>query len=202
MINGAYPIIRVNSKQARKDASDRETIVASLKDQIKKDPKKLIGNKGYRKYLKFNRETVTIVQEKIDEASRFDGKWVLQTNTDLPAEQVALRYKELWQVEQLFRDIKSILETRPIYHQKDETIRGHVFCSFLALVLRKELNRRLEAAGLNFEWADIKQDLKALQETVIEENSKRLAIRSQCEGTCGKVFQAAGVALPPTIREL
>ena len=127
---------------------------------------------------------------------------MLQTNTDLKAEQVALKYKELWQVEQLFRDIKSILETRPVFHQKDETIRGHVFCSFLALVLRKELNRRLEAAGLNFEWADIKQDLKALQETVIEENSNRLAVRSQCEGTCGKVFQAVEVALPPTIREL
>jgi len=195
-------IVCLNSKQARKDAADREAIVASLRDQIQKDPKKLIGNKGYRKYLKFDRDTVTIAQEKIEEASRFDGKWVLQTNTDLKAEQVALKYKELWQVEQLFRDIKSILATRPVFHQRDETIRGHVFCSFLALVLRKELNRRLEAAGLNFEWADIKQDLKALQETVIEENAKRLAIRSQCEGICGKVFQAVGVALPPTIREL
>ena len=195
-------IVCMNSKQARKDAADREAIVASLKDQIQKDPKKLIGNKGYRKYLKFNRDTVTIAQEKIEEASRFDGKWVLQTNTDLKAEQVALKYKELWQVEQLFIDIKSILATRPVFHQRDETIRGHVFCSFLALVLRKELNRRLEAAGLNFEWANIEQDLKALQETVIEENAKRLAIRSQCEGTCGKVFQAVGVALLPTIREL
>jgi hypothetical protein len=45
-------------------------------------------------------------------------------------------------------------------------------------------------------------DLKALQETIIEENGQRLAVRSQCLGTCGKVFKAAGVALPPTIREL
>lgn len=105
-------------------------------------------------------------------------------------------------MEQLFRDIKSLLATRGVFHQRDETIRGHVFCSFLALVLRKELNRRLEVTGLNFEWADIKQDLKSLQETVIEENAKRLAIRSQCKGTCGKVFQAVGVVLPPTIREL
>ena len=70
------------------------------------------------------------------------------------------------------------------------------------MVLRKELDRRLEDAGFNFEWTDIKQDLKALQETVIEENSKRLAVRSQCLGTCGKVFQAVGMTLPPTIREL
>jgi len=195
-------IVCLNTKQARKDASDRQAIVESLRDRMRKDPKQLIGNKGYRKYLKFNRETVTIDQGKIEAASRFDGKWVLRTNADLPPEQVALKYKELWQVEQAFRDLKSVLETRPIYHQLDETIRGHVFCSFLALVLRKELHSRLEEAGFGFEWADIKQDLKALQETVIEENSRRLAVRSQCLRTCGKVFQAVGVALPPTIREL
>ena len=50
-----------------------------------------------------------------------------------------------------------------LYHQRDENIRGHVFCSFLALVLRKELDRRLEQLGHHFEWADIKQDLKALR---------------------------------------
>jgi len=195
-------IVCLNNKQARKDASDRQAIVESLKDRVAKNPKQLIGNKGYRKYLKFGRNAVSIDQTKIATASRFDGKWVLRTNTNLAAEQVALKYKELWQVEQVFRDIKSILETRPVFHQRDETIRGHVFCSFLALVLRKELNRRLQEAGLSFEWSDIKQDLKALQETVIEENSKRLAVRSQCLGTCGKIFQAVGVALPPTIREL
>lgn len=77
-----------------------------------------------------------------------------------------------------------------------------MFCSFLALVLRKELDRRLEQYGLDFEWADIKQDLKALQEVAIDENGKRLALRSSCLGVCGKVLQAVGVALPPTIREI
>jgi transposase len=114
---------------------------------------------------------------------------------------VALKYKELWQVEQVFRDMKSVLETRPIYHQTDENIRGHVFCSFLSLVLRKELDRRLENSGQCFEWGDIKQDLKSLQEITIEDNGRTMVIRSESLGTCGKVFQAVGVAIPPTIRE-
>lgn len=198
---GRY-IVCLNIKQARKDALDRQAIVQSLTEQIKKDPQRLIGNKGYRKYLKFNRDSVAVDQQKIEADSRFDGKWVLRTNTNLPPEQVALKYKELWQVEQTFRDIKSVLETRPVFHQRDETIRGHVFCSFLALMLRKELNRRLENAGHSFEWADIKQDLKSLQQIIIEQDGKRLAIRSECLGTCGKVFQAVGVALPHTIREI
>lgn len=199
--NNRY-IVCKNSKQARKDATDRESIVETLKYQIKNGPKNMIGNKGYRKYLKISRGSVTIDQDKIEADSKFDGKWVLKTNTDLPVDQVALKYKELWQVEHVFKDLKSILATRPVFHQRDETIRGHVFCSFLALALRKELDRRLEEAGHSFEWADIKQDLKALHETVIQDNEKRLAIHSQCLGTCGKVFKAVGVAVPPTIREI
>ena len=94
-----------------------------------------------------------------------------EDHTRLSSEEVALKYKELWQVEQVFRDMKSILDTRPIYHQIDEAIRGHVFCSFLSLLLRKELDARLEKAELDFEWADIKQDLTALHDVTINETS-------------------------------
>lgn len=201
-VDGNRYIVCLNTRQARKDAKDREAIIASLKEQIKRGPKSLVGNKGYRKYLKVQRGSVTIDLEKVKYESRFDGKWVLKTNMDLSPEQVALKYKELWMVERVFRDIKTMFETRPVFHQRGDTIRGHVFCSFLALVLRKELQRRLETSGYVFEWSDIKQDLKALQEILIEENGKCLAIRSQCIGTCGKVFQAVGVAVPPTIREI
>jgi len=195
-------IVCMNTRQARKDAADREAIIASLKEQLKKGPKSLVGNKGYRKYLKLDKGSARIDMDKVKYESRFDGKWVLSTNTDLPTEKIALKYKELWQVERVFRDVKTMLHTRPVYHQKDENIRGHVFCSFLALVLRKELERRLNAAGHVYEWSDIKQDLKALQQVTIEEDGKRLAIRSECKGVCGKVFQSVGVALPPTIKEV
>lgn len=195
-------IVCLNEKQARKDAQDRQNIIASLHEQLKRGPKSLVGNKGYRRYIKADGDFVAIDEKKIEEESRYDGKWVLRTNTDLPAEMVALKYKELWQVEQAFRDIKSILETRPVFHQKDATIRGHIFCSFLALVLRKELERRLEKAGHAFEWSDIKHDLQALQEITITEQNKTLAIRTECKGTCGKIFQAVGVAVPVTIREV
>jgi len=141
--------------------------------------------------------------------------------TTKPAEKSALRASGYWRPtrhcrpnrwpsgtrssskwSRFFWDTKSLLGTRPIFHRLDETLRGHVFCSFLALVLKKELDRRLEAAGHGFEWADIKQDLKALQQITIEEGGKRFAIRTECRGTCGKVFQAVGVAVPPTIRQL
>jgi transposase len=199
-LNGKRYIVCSNPKQARKDVQDRQAIIDSLNEKLKTNPKGLIGNKGYRKYLKIDRNTVSLDQAKIEYESRFDGKWVLLTNTHLSADQVALKYKELWQVEKVFREVKSVLENRPVYHQRDENIRGHVFCSFLALVLRKELDRRLNEAGHLFEWADIKQDLKSLQQVLIEDNGRSLVLRTDCLGTCGKVFQAVGVAVPPTIR--
>lgn len=195
-------IVCVNSRQARKDAADREAIVSALEEQLKKGTKSLVGNKGYRRYLKMNKDSARIDTDKVKEEARFDGKWVLTTNTNLSAKKVALKYKELWLVERVFRDVKTLLETRPIFHQRDENIRGHVFCSFLALVLRKELERRLNNAGHEFEWSDIRQDLEALQTVTMEENGKRFAIRTECRGNCGKIFQAVGVALPPTIREI
>jgi transposase len=201
-VDGRRYIVCLNAKQARKDRADREAIVASLEEQLKKGDKSLVGNRGYRRYIKSEKDAFSIDRQKIEEEARFDGKWVLTTNTRLNADTVALKYKELWMVEHTFRSMKSLLETRPVHHRLDETIRGHVFCSFLALMLKKELYRRLEDCGHSFEWADIKQDLKALTKTVIEDDGKKFAVRSQCQGICGKIFQSVGVAIPPTIREL
>ena len=199
---GRRYIICLNERQASKDKLTREAIIRALEEKIQKGAKGLLGNKGYRKYVKIEKDSASIDFEKVKKEARFDGKWVLRTNTDLPTDKVALKYKELWQVERMFRDVKSMLETRPIFHQRDDTIRGHVFCSFLALVLRKELERNLEKADHVFEWSHIKQDLQAMQETHIQENGNHLAVRSKTEGVCGKVFQAVGVAIPPTIREI
>ncbi len=199
-IDGRRYILCYNSRQARKDKADRESILESLREKLTSNAGSLRGNKGYRKYLKIDKESVTINEEKIKSEETFDGKWVLQTNLHWPARDIALKYKELWQVENVFRDTKSLLDTRPIFHQRDYTISGHVFCSFLALVLRKELERCLEENGYEYEWAEIKRDLSALQETEIEENEKKIIIRSKCQGVCSNIFQAVGVALPATIR--
>ena len=202
MVEGRRYVVCRNSRQARKDAAARQAIIEALEERIKSNPKGLVGNRGYARFIKVSKGGMSINQKKIEEEARFDGKWILRSNMDLSAERLALKYKELWQVEQVFRDVKSVLDTRPIFHKLDETIRGHVFCSFLALVLRKELDRRLESSGHQLEWEDIKRDLEVLQEVTVEENGKSLAVRTACFETCGKVFRAVGVALPPTIREI
>ena len=194
-------IVCHNEEQARKDAADRTAIVESLRDKLHDGDKSLVGNNGYRKYLKSGgEEHFTVDEEKIDAERRFDGTWVLRTNTNLDAAEVALKYKQLWMVEDIFRSVKSLLETRPIYHHHDETIRGHVFCSFLALVVLKELEARLDARGKHREWAMIRQDLKALQEVEVEMEGKAWYLRTDVHGICNDVFKAAGVAVPPAVR--
>ena len=196
-------VVCLNDEQVKKDRADREAIVSALREQVKQNAKSMVGNKGYRKYLQDDGKKFAIDEAKVKHDSRFDGKWVLQTDLDeMPAEDVALKYKQLWMVEEMFRTAKTLLETRPIYHHHDETIRGHVFCSFLALVLRKELHDRLALQGDKFEWAEILRDLEALQYVQVEHQGKRFLLRSEAQGSSSAVFRAAGVAIPPTIQRI
>jgi transposase len=189
-----------NEDQATKDRHDREAVVASLRDALSHGDKSLVGNKGYRKYLRAGGKQFAVDEDKIKEEARYDGKWVLTTNMDLPAREVALKYKQLWMVEEVFRSMKSLLDTRPIFHKCDETIRGHVFCSLLALLLRKKLEDRLARKEWKLEWADVIRDLDNLIEMEVAIGGKGYVFRGQTSGVAGKVFQACGVALPPALR--
>jgi transposase len=193
-------IVCFNPDEAEKDRHDREAIVAALEKALAQGDKSLIGNKGFRRFVKTQGTRFTLDDAKITVDAQYDGKWVLRTNTSLSMDVIALTYKGLWMVEAIFRSMKSVLETRPIYHHHDETIRGHVFCSFLALVLRQELERRLKQQGATWEWADIIHDLDRLQETTVTVQDKHYIVRSQIKGTLATVFQASGVAIPPAVR--
>jgi len=136
-----------------------------LRVQLRQGAKSLVGNKGYRRYLKTKSGSgFEIDEEKLKEEARLDGVWVLRPNMDDPAESIARSYKMLWMVEDLIRTTKAILETRPIYHKRDETIRGHVFCSFLALLLKKALEERLRERDDPWEWAEVLRALNQLRE--------------------------------------
>ncbi len=196
-------VVCINEEEVEHDRAAREAIVTGLREQLRRGDKSLVGNKGYRRFLKIEGDKHFAVDEaKIEEEARYDGTWVLRTNTDLATADVALQFKRLWMVEQWFRSCKSLLETRPIYHHCDDTIRGHVFCSFLALVLRYELQARLKAKGRTFEWAHVIRDLEQMQQVEVEHQGHRFLLRSELPGTAGRVFQAAGVAVPPTVQQV
>jgi transposase len=203
---GRRYIVCRNHEQMRKDATDRAKILAALEQQLKKGDKALVGNKGYRRFLaKPGDGRFAIDQAKVEEDAKFDGVFVLRTNTRLSPLEAMLVYKQLWTVERAFRTSKSLLETRPIYHKLDETIRGHVSCSFLALVLKKELEDRIAVMGGAApcaSWPEILGDLDSLTETEVEQDGKRFVLRSAPRPAASLALRAAGVALPPTVRQL
>ena len=202
VVEGRRYVVCHNPAQAKKDRADREAILASLADALKRGAKSLVGNKGYRKYLDVERGSASINRTKAKDEARFDGKYVLRTNVDLAADQVALKYKELWRVERAFRTVKSVLDTRPIYHKCDDTIKGHVFASFLALVVMYEIDRRLAAKDLKLEWEDVKRDLDALSEVEVADGSDRYWLRTEFVGATGRAFQALGIAAPAKVRRV
>jgi len=192
-------VVCFNSEQAQRDAAARTAILDSLQTKLQQGDKQLVGNAGYRRFLATpHAGHFEIDTARVAEDARFDGLHVLRTNSKLPALSVALAYRQLWQVEAIFKTAKSVLETRPVYHQSDAAIAGHLFCSFLALLLRKELDERLVGA----EWADVVRDLDRVEQMTVEQGAKRFLLRPHAPGCAVSVFKAVGVALPPLVRQL
>lgn len=202
VVSNRYVVCR-NPIEARREAANRAALVEKLPEMLRaQGAKSLLKNRSIARLVKARERPYVLNQQELEEAPRYDGVWVVRTNTELDPEDVALRYKQLWMVERTFRTAKSLLDTRPVFHQTDEAIRGHMFCSFLALTLQKALFERLEQAGLQESWNDVVRDLRAVTETEIEQDDKRLAVRSRLTETAAGVFRAVGVRVPPVIRQL
>src|SRR3954453_4452102 len=202
-VEGRRYIVCRNEAEAAKDAADRQAIVTALDQQLTRGDKALIGNSAYRRYLRTTSDAraFEIDPAKLAEEARYDGLFVLRTNARISPLQAVLRYRDLIHVEQLFRTAKALMRTRPIYHSSDAAIRGHVFCSFLALILRKELDERCRNAGFRPEWGDVLRDLDRLQEMAITTDGREITLRTPATGLIGPLFKAARMALPPNVRD-
>ena len=197
-----YVVCR-NPIEAKQDAADREALLAKLRQTLAHDgPKAVVGNRGFARYLKIAKGSVTLNEAAIAREARLDGKFVLTTSTDLAAAAVAKAYKSLWRVERAFREVKSTLDLRPIFHQRDDSVIGHIVGCFLALRLEVDLHRRLDAKGLAAPWPDLMRDLTRLQAVIVDLDGTRYRLRTDCVGHAAKAFQAAGVAIPTTVTAL
>jgi hypothetical protein len=203
-LGGRRYVLCRNEEQACKDAETRAALLAGLKRKLTQGDKALVSNTGYRRFLAASAgDGFTIDAAKVEADARFDGLFVLRTNTRLTALQVVLRYRNLLAVEQGFLAAKTLLATRPIFHRTDAAIRGHIFCTFLALVLRKELMDRLAARHLALpEWQMLVDDLVDLSEIEVEQDGRRALLRTAPGPTIDPLCRAVGVTLPPVFQDL
>jgi hypothetical protein len=201
---GRRYIVCRNEEEARKDAETRAKLLGGLQRKLAGGAKGLVGNTGYRRFLAApDGNGFAIDPAKVEADAQFDGVFVLRTSLSMSALAVVLRYRNLLTVEQSFLAAKALLTTRPVFHRTDAAIRGHVFCTFLALVLRKELLERLAAAATAVpEWQCIVDDLLDLSAVEVEQDGRRALLRTAPRPSIDPICRALRVTLPPVFQEV
>ncbi|MCD6413209.1 MAG: IS1634 family transposase [Elusimicrobia bacterium] len=202
-LDGERYIICLNPEEAERDKNMRKNIIEKLQEKIRKGGvKNLIKNSQYRKFLKLEKMKGVIDTEKIKRESLYDGKYVLRTNTDLTSDETVKAYKMLWRVERAFREMKSVLDIRPIYHWNEQRVRGHIMMCFLAFVCEMVLRKLLDLKKLPISYKAMFLELRRLQIVKIDVKGKKYLVRTEIEGSCGKIFQIAGVQIPQRVRDV
>ena len=197
-LGGKRYIVCRNEEEAKRDKAVREEIVASLREKIAKGPKKMIGNTGFRRYLSVEKDAVHIDEKKIASEKKFDGIYVLRTNTELSAKEAALAYKGLWQVERAFREIKTTFEIRPVYLSREDRICGHIAVCFLAFVLQVAFLRivRGEEKLKDLSFRTLLQELSEIRMVHLKAGEAEYRIRTELSPTANAIFRTAEVPVP------
>lgn len=203
-IAGRRYIVCRNPEEARKDAETRAKLLSDLTRKLSHGDTALVGNSGYRRFLAARDGAgFAIDPAKVEADAAFDGLFVLRTNLKLSPLAVVLRYRQLLAVEQSFLASKTLMATRPVYHRTDAAIRGHIFCTFLALILRHELLARLaKRKEPTPEWQQIIDDLADLSVVDVEQDSRGARLRTAPRASIDPLCRAVGLSLPPVFQEM
>ena len=139
-----------------------------------------------------------IDRSKIKAEERLDGKYLLSTSDpDLSAEDVALGYKNLLEAERGFRDLKSTIELRPVFHRLEHRIRAHILLSWLALLLIRVAERQTGQT-----WRRIALELQRLHLVTLTGPTGTLQQTTRLTDAQRQILTATGIATPPRITAL
>lgn len=195
---GRY-IVCYNPKEQELEFKKRQFFKLHLRKKIATaHTKEWIIKNGYKKYVDFEGE-ITLNEEKLRDESQYDGKWVLLTNSALDSRDVALYYKGLWQIEASFRDLKQDLETSPIYHYKQRRIIAHIFVSFLSLLLKTILKKKIRQIDKKANYTEILEAVKKIKAVKLSSGRQEIIFRTELPQNAYLAFKAAGISPPPKV---
>ena len=170
-------------------------------DQLKKheghDTKTLLKNRLYRSYITSGLGFIKLDKSKIREAVRYDGRYVLKTNCDIPKEELSSYYKMLINVERCFHELKGVEKIAPVYHWTEKRVRAHVFICFLSLLLWQTYVEKLKAYDGCASPTDVWREIVNLHSSVISAGNNRYLVREASNQKAQLGFRACGVAFPP-----
>lgn len=202
-------IVHYSSRRAYKDEHDRNKAIDKLYKKISKskDPKSLLNNYGYKKYLEIQGEANILINEaKIKEAARWDGLLGVVTNIkDKNPEPLLVHYRSLWQIEESFRINKHDLKMCPIYHWTPKRIKAHIAISFIAFVCVRYLEYLVATISpKKLSPASIRQSLLQVQASVIEDSDshKTFLLSSPLSAHAKEIYRVVGIKLPTGTAEI
>lgn len=191
-------IITWSSKRAKKDKADRERLIKKAQELLKSN--KIADKRGARKYLEIETKDAVLSEAKIEADALWDGYYGIETNNiDLSAEIITEHYRNLWQVEESFRILKSHLEARPIFHWTDKRILGHLVLCFLAFLIERTLEIELKRNKIDYSTQKIREALNSLQVSEVTLNGETLLLRSKIQGLAGEILKRLKIKIPPNL---
>jgi len=202
-VNGHRYVVCHNTEAEERDQKRREDIIERAREDLsQKGARAFIMPRGLRRFVELKGGELSLREAVIRKEARYDGKWVVRTNSALPTDEVALAYKSLWQIEQAFRELKSGLEIRPIYLRLEEHVRGHILVCFLALVVEATLRRLLAETGSHSNYHEVLDDLAGIQAARFEGHGKAWLWRTELPGAANDAFRAVALRPPPRLEPL
>jgi hypothetical protein len=201
-----YILVR-NPERAARDKAKREDLLATIRDELdaikalpdgqhNKAVCALVSHQVYGRWLtqtKTGKPRIDTAKVKADE--RLDGKYLLRCSDDtLTAEEIALGYKGLYDVEEAFRTLKQRLELRPVYHRLEDRIRAHVLLCWLGLVvIRVAENRTGEP------WQKTVNCLGRMHRVTLATEHGMMIRRTDATADQERVFRSLGIEQPALV---
>jgi transposase len=187
-------IVCFNPEEAAYEKEKRANIIEHLREVT--NVKNFIPNREIKKLIKLESNRITIDEEKVKEIEKYDGMWVLLTNTTLQKSEVAEHYKELWKIEDSFETMKTFLKIRPIYHYRERRIKAHIALIFLALYSERVLENLL---GNGWNYRRIYSVAQSLKLVKLNADSNQYLMRTELKDEMKLLIRSLGIQFPKRI---
>jgi hypothetical protein len=200
-------VICHNPDQAKRDAAIRADLIAQLEETIKGSDKlkplkraelrgKLSTKPGLHRFLRATPGgLLRIDKAAIKAEERLDGKFLLRcSDPHLSPEDIATGYKQLLEVERGWRDMKTIIDLRPVYHRKEDRIRAHVLLCWLALLLI-----RIAETTCDNTWLNLREELQRIHVGTFTGPAGTFRQRTQTSPAQRAILAKLGIAEPKRI---
>ena len=199
-----FVVVR-NPQEAERDRTQRTEIVAEVERRLAEiqqldgapHKKSACALRAHPTFGRYVRQTKTgrlqVNRDKIRQEERLDGKFLIRVSDDqLSAEDAVRGYKQLWQIERVFRDLKHVVDIRPIHHRLEDRIRAHVLLCWLAMLLIRVAENE---AGQT--WHRIHRQLRQLEVGIHQTRSGEVRQTNRPTDDLERLFDTLDLKLPP-----